>query len=182
MLERDKQIRFPSRVWLVTLPAHRNCFLMRYKIIISILHSHRREYFKSYRHQLQRELSRRFWDHTYYIFGDITLCSEVMKIDRRLGRSFLSRKLSCCLIHAGFYWAYSLTMNMVIYSRRSIDLHRATRRYIPDNRALHSHRCENLTSRVQLKPVAENSFSMQRTTLGYWPWRNVKMLNTKSSF
>jgi hypothetical protein len=62
-------------------------------------------------------------------------------LDRRLGghQNLLSR---------WFLLAYSSTLKMkaICSSEELVDLHRTTRRYIPEDRTLHNHRCENLKS------------------------------------
>jgi hypothetical protein len=52
---------------------------------------------------------------------------------------------ACCLLHAGF----SLTLKKVesCSSETSVDFHRLTGHYIPEDRTLH-HRCENLESNI----------------------------------
>jgi hypothetical protein len=50
--------------------------------------------------------------------------------------------------HAGFCPAYfsALKMEAICFSETSVHIQRTTRRYIPDDSTLHSHRCENLKS------------------------------------
>jgi hypothetical protein len=65
------------------------------------------------------------WDTKSYIFSDITPCSP-LKVDQRFG-------VICRL-------------NLRGRTETSVDFQRTTRRYIPEVRTLHNHRCENLKS------------------------------------
>jgi hypothetical protein len=48
----------------------------------------------------------------------------------------------------------NLKMEAICSFETSVDLHRSTRRYIPEGRTLHNHRCENLASyTLYIKPV-----------------------------
>jgi hypothetical protein len=47
------------------------------------------------------------------------------------------------------FLAYSAKMNATCSSETSVDFQRAARRYIPEVRTLHNHRCENLNSYIE---------------------------------
>jgi hypothetical protein len=93
------------------------------------------------------------------IFFDITPYSP-LKVNRRFGGTYRlhlqSRRISRaknqreirCQAELASCSAYSSTMKMeaIFSSETSGDFQRTTRRYIPEDRALHNHRCENLKS------------------------------------
>jgi hypothetical protein len=56
------------------------------------------------------------------------------------------------LLHAGFLLFLFLTLKMrvICSSEKSIDCQRTTLRYIPGERTLHNHRCQNLKSYVRI--------------------------------
>jgi hypothetical protein len=97
------------------------------------------------------------------IFWDITPCSQ-LKVNRRFGETWrlhlqcqrIRRKrnqrenLFCLppefrLVSCSDY-SSTLKMEAVCSSETSVDFQRTTRRYIPQDRTLHNHRCENLKS------------------------------------
>jgi hypothetical protein len=57
--------------------------------------------------------------------------------------------------------AYSLALKMeaTCPSETSIDFQRATRRYIPEDRTLHNHRCENL--RFHIRKITSRHFEIR---------------------
>jgi hypothetical protein len=82
-----------------------------------------------------------------------------LKINRRFGGPYRlqhqgprirNQHESVCLFHAGSCLAYSSTMNMKATSsfETSVNFQRTTRHYIPEDRTLHNHRCENITSYI----------------------------------
>jgi hypothetical protein len=59
---------------------------------------------------------------------------------------FWAGSSACCLLHVGFL-TYSSTLKMeTCSSETSAGFQRTTRRYTPEERTLHNHRCENLKS------------------------------------
>jgi hypothetical protein len=54
----------------------------------------------------------------------------------------------CHFLHTGFLLGFSSTLKMegTCSSETSVDFQRTTQHYIPEARALHNHRCENLKS------------------------------------
>jgi hypothetical protein len=65
-------------------------------------------------------------------------------------RRFWSR--ACYLLHAVSLSAYSSTLKMKVTcssAEISVDFERTTRRYIPDDRILCNHNCENLISDME---------------------------------
>jgi hypothetical protein len=55
---------------------------------------------------------------------------------------------ACYLLHTGFLLGlfFTLKMEVTCSSEESADFQRITRRYIPEYRTFHKHRCENLKS------------------------------------
>jgi hypothetical protein len=80
-------------------------------------------------------------------------CSP-LKVNRRLGEScrlhLQGRRIGQARnqLEVGSKQAYSSTLKMesTCYSEASVDFQRTTRRYIPEDRTFHNHRCENLKS------------------------------------
>jgi hypothetical protein len=71
---------------------------------------------------------------------------------RRLGTE--ARSSPCCLFHAGFLRGFLiLKMEVTFSSETSDDFQRTTRRYIPEYRTLHNHRCESLKSYITFRIV-----------------------------
>jgi hypothetical protein len=79
-----------------------------------------------------------------FIFWDITPCSP-MKVGRSFGRCL---KMLAARFTMDSCLAYSSTLKMeaTCSSEMSVAFQRTTRRYIPEDRTLHNHRCENLKS------------------------------------
>jgi hypothetical protein len=81
------------------------------------------------------------------IVWSIMVCSPV-KVNRRFRGTYRlyfqgrSVRQACCLLHAGFCLAYSWTLKMekISSSETSVDFHRTTQSYIPED----SHCCQNL--------------------------------------
>jgi hypothetical protein len=48
----------------------------------------------------------------------------------------------------------TLKMEAIFSSETSVDFHRTTRRYIPEDRTLYNHGCENLKSYITLAYIA----------------------------
>jgi hypothetical protein len=80
------------------------------------------------------------------VFWDITPCSS-SKVNRRFGGNQRSLLPFFTLVSCS---AYSLTLKMeeTYSSETSVDFQLTTRRYIPEDSALHNHRCENLKSYI----------------------------------
>jgi hypothetical protein len=79
----------------------------------------------------------------FHLLG-YTLCSP-LKFNRRFGGTSDS---VCCLLMSVSCSIYSLTLKMeaTYFSEMSFDIQRTIRRYIPEDRTVHNHRCENLKS------------------------------------
>jgi hypothetical protein len=82
-------------------------------------------------------------------FWNITPCSQV-KANRRFSGTYhlhLQDLFVACVMLVS-YVAYYLILKMKTkcLSETSINFHRTTLRYIPEDKAFHSHRCENLAS------------------------------------
>jgi hypothetical protein len=75
------------------------------------------------------------------VFWDIRPCSP-LKVNRR------SRGTCHFHLHVKFLLGFSSTLRMeaTCSSETSVDSQRTTWRYIPEDRTLHNHRCENLKS------------------------------------
>jgi hypothetical protein len=99
----------------------------------------------------------KFWIYEEPIFWDITPCNP-LKVNRQFGGTCHLRLqgrrinqlwalLATCLILVSCL-AYSSTLKMeaTCSSEKSIWLQRTTWHYIPQDRSLHNHRCENLKS------------------------------------
>jgi hypothetical protein len=73
--------------------------------------------------------------------------TSTIYVNRRFGATY-----QVSSFHAGFLLGLFLTLKMeVIYaSETSIDFQLTTRPYIPEDRTLHNHRCENLNSYNQI--------------------------------
>jgi hypothetical protein len=85
-------------------------------------------------------------------FWNITPCSP-LKVNRRFGETYSLhlqvRRISRARNQRDIRWqAYSSTLKMeaICYSEMSVDFQRTTRRYIPEDRTIYNHRCENLKS------------------------------------
>jgi hypothetical protein len=92
-----------------------------------------------------------------FLFRDITPFSP-LKVNLRFGRCHLHlqdwrmnqarnlRENFATCFYAAFCSAhfYTLKMEAKSSSETSVDFQRTTRRYIPEHRTLHNHRCENL--------------------------------------
>jgi hypothetical protein len=86
------------------------------------------------------------------VFWDITPCSP-LSVNRRFGGSYRlhlqGRKISQARnrCQAGSKENSGLLKTeATCFSEMSVDFKRTTRRYIPEDRNLHNHRCENLKS------------------------------------
>jgi hypothetical protein len=60
----------------------------------------------------------------------------------------------------------------------SVDFQRTTRRYIPENRTFHTHRCENLKPYIITMPVVENATRQFTDRYGYYAYVYVFRLKT----
>jgi hypothetical protein len=79
------------------------------------------------------------------IFWDITPCS-LLKIDRRFGGG-LCLPPDFTLVSCSVY-SSTLKMEATWSSEASVGFQRTSRHYIPEDRTLHNHRCENLKSYI----------------------------------
>jgi hypothetical protein len=97
-----------------------------------------------------------------YIFWDIPPCSH-LKVNRRFGGTcwlhLPGRRISQARNQreAGSMNS-SLKMEAIYSSATSVQIQRTTRRYIPEDRTLHNHRCENLRSYTALYPKKTELF------------------------
>jgi hypothetical protein len=88
------------------------------------------------------------------VFCGITPCSP-LKVSRRFGKTcrlyIQGRKISHARNQRESRWQAELVsclanIEATCSSESSVDSHRTTRRYIPEDRTLHNHRYENLNS------------------------------------
>jgi hypothetical protein len=97
-----------------------------------------------------------------------------------LGRPLLStcfKQISCFLFLWLWRWMWS------IYSEMSVHLQQTTRRYIPEDRTLYNHRCDNLKSyiiRFDCDHTVSTKISMRKISLNTRGFSSVK-LTTQSS-
>jgi hypothetical protein len=122
-----------------------------------VLHN---EELKSYAHDILLKSS---------IFWDITLCSP-LEVVRRFGEichlSIQSRRMSRARNQREIRWqAKKQEDGGDSSSETSIVFQRTIRRYIPEDRTLHNHRCENLKSSIIYYSSAN---VMNNVTMG-WP-------------
>jgi hypothetical protein len=95
-----------------------------------------------------------------YILRDITPCIP-LKINRRFAvtnrlslqhriisqaRNWVSLLATCCILISCLAYSSTMKMEATCLSETSLDFQRTTRSYIPEDRTLHNHRCDNLTS------------------------------------
>jgi hypothetical protein len=78
-------------------------------------------------------------------FWDITPCSPV-KLNQRFG----GRLDACFMLVSCLAYSSTLKMEVTCSSGMSVDFHHNTWRYIPEDRTLQSHCCENLKSCICL--------------------------------
>jgi hypothetical protein len=82
-----------------------------------------------------------------FFFWDITPCSP-LKITRRFGGNMSPPSSAYYLLHANFLFLSTLKMRGTCSSETSRGLEWTTRRYIPQDRTVRSHRCEELKSKI----------------------------------
>jgi hypothetical protein len=95
------------------------------------------------------------------VFWDITPCSpskinwrfgEICRLhrqSRRISQAIKQREslfATCFTLVSCLSYSSTLKMEVTCSSETSVDFRRTTRRYIPEDRALHNHRCENFKS------------------------------------
>jgi hypothetical protein len=73
----------------------------------------------------------------------------------RTSRCYMKTKAICSPKRRAVFEIHGVTMNMetICCSETSVDFQRTTRRYIPEDRTVHNHPCENLKSYICFFPA-----------------------------
>jgi hypothetical protein len=73
--------------------------------------------------------------------------SSIFRVEERT-KDEISMKEAASFFHAGFLLTYASTLKIeaMCSSETPVEFQWTTQRYIPENRDLHNHRCENLKS------------------------------------
>jgi hypothetical protein len=88
-----------------------------------------------------------------FVFWHLTPCSPVKANGCfggtcRLHLQGRARNQACFMLVSRLAYSSTLKMEAICSSETSVDVHRNARRYIPEDRALHNHRCNNLKSSI----------------------------------
>jgi hypothetical protein len=76
---------------------------------------------------------------------DTALCSP-LKVNRIIGCSVLLA--TCFVLVSHLVYSSTLKRGATCFSEASVEFQRSTRRYIPEDRTVHNHRCDSLKSYI----------------------------------